>query len=138
MNMRTSSERPPLQSMAHGQEGAAFRAELRRLERLAHLMDTRFRIPGTSIRFGLDGLVGLVPGIGDAAALLPAVYLVARARGLGVPPELQLRMAGNVALDLLIGAVPLVGDIADIRFKANTRNVRLLREHFERALDKRP
>jgi hypothetical protein len=111
-------------------ERAALESELRDLERVADWMDTRFKIPGTEIRFGLDGLLGLVPGIGDGVLALPALYLIARARGMGAPTHVQARMAGNVVLDLLIGAVPLVGDLFDIGYKANTRNVRLLREHF--------
>ena len=116
-------------------ERTAIESELRDLERLADWMDTRFRIPGTEIRFGLDGLLGLVPGIGDGVLALPALYVVARARGMGAPTHLQARMAGNVLLDLLIGAVPLVGDVFDVGFKANTRNVRLLREHIGRAAE---
>ncbi len=109
---------------------AEVHAEIERLEKLAYLMDRRFRIPFTPIRLGVDGLVGLVPGIGDAATLVPALYLVARARSLGAPSHLQGRMAANVLFDLLIGAVPVVGDLLDVGFKANTRNVRMLREHF--------
>jgi Domain of unknown function (DUF4112) len=120
--MRTA----PLQTA----ERAAIESELHDLERLADWMDTRFRVPGTQIRFGLDGLLGLVPGIGDGVLALPALYIIGRARGLGVPTHVQARMAGNVVLDLLIGAVPLAGDLFDVGFKANTRNVRLLREHF--------
>ena len=111
-------------------ERTAIESELRDLEWIAHWMDTRFRLPGTEIRFGLDGLLGLVPGIGDGVLALPAVYLIARARAMGVPTHVQARMAGNVVLDLLIGAVPLVGDLFDFGYKANTRNVRLVREHF--------
>ena len=111
-------------------ERAAIESELRDLERLADWMDTRFRLPGTEFRFGLDGLFGLVPGIGDGVLALPALYVVARARGMGAPGHLQARMVGNVAIDLLIGAVPLVGDLFDFGFKANTRSVMLLREHF--------
>lgn len=111
-------------------ERAAIRSELRRLELLAQWMDARFRIPGTRVRFGADSLLGLVPGVGDGAAALPALYLVARANKIGAPMHLQARMAGNVALDLLLGVVPLVGDIVDVGFKANMRNVALLREHF--------
>lgn len=111
-------------------ERSTIDSELRDLERLADWMDTRFRLPGTNYRFGLDGLLGLVPGIGDGVVALPAIYLIARARGIGAPTHLQARMAGNVLLDVVIGAVPLVGDLFDFGFKANTRNVKLLREHF--------
>ena len=129
MNVQRHSERAAPNSARHA-ERAAIHAELGRLERLARLMDARFRIPGTPIRFGLDGLVGLVPGIGDALTALPALYLIAKARRMGAPRRLQARMAGNVAVDLLFGTVPVVGDLMDFGFKANIRNVRLLREHF--------
>ena len=111
-------------------ERSAVEAELHHLEQVAHWMDSRFRLPGTGIRFGLDGLLGLLPGVGDSVTALPALYVIARARGLGAPTHVQARMVGNVALDLLIGAIPLVGDLFDFGFKANRRNVELLREHF--------
>jgi hypothetical protein len=129
-DMQTSLERHRQHSTRHDAERAAIHAEIARLEKLAYWMDRRFRIPFTPIRLGADGLIGLVPGIGDAAALVPALYLVARARQMGAPAQLQGRMAANVLFDLLIGVVPLVGDLLDIGFKANTRNVRMLREHF--------
>src|SRR5699024_5454147 len=89
-----------------------------------------FRIPGTRVRFGFDSLLGLVPGIGDAATTLPAAYIVYRAHGLGVPWSTLARMGGNVAVDLFIGAIPVLGDIFDVGFKANRRNVALLRRHL--------
>ncbi len=129
--MQTSLERDARPGSARRDtERAELHAEIERLEKLAFLMDRRFRIPFTPVRLGLDGLIGLVPGIGDAATLVPALYLLARARRLGAPSHLQGRMAANVLFDLVIGAVPLVGDLFDIGFKANTRNVRMLREHF--------
>ncbi|MGR3571585.1 DUF4112 domain-containing protein [Brevirhabdus sp.] len=105
--------------------------ELRRLDRLAQLLDSRFRIPGTGIRFGLDGLIGLVPGLGDLATLAPSAYLLVQANRLGVSKATMLRMAGNTGIDFAIGAVPLLGDIFDIGFKANNRNVALLRADLE-------
>lgn len=114
----------------------AIEAELLHLERLADWMDSRFRVPGTELRFGLDGLLGFVPGIGDSVTALPAAYLIMRARAIGAPPHLQARMVGNVLMDLLIGALPLVGDLFDFGFKANRRNVGLLREHFGPTVDR--
>lgn len=108
-------------------------AELQRLERLAHWLDSRFAIPGTGIRFGLDGLLGLLPGVGDVATMLPAVYLILQAHRLGAPRALLVRMALNVGLDTVVGAVPLLGDLFDVAFKANRRNVALLRRHLVRA-----
>ena len=103
--------------------------EIERLENLAHWLDSRFRIPGTDIRFGLDAVAGLLPGIGDGGTALLSVYIVIQARRMGVPLPLRIRMVGNIAFDLLTGSIPLVGDLFDIGFKANRRNVALLRKH---------
>jgi hypothetical protein len=109
--------------------------ELRRLESVAHWLDSRFAIPGTGIRFGFDSLIGLVPGLGDVATVLPAAWIIHRARRLGVPGHVLARMALNLGIDLAAGAVPLLGDIVDVGFKANRRNVALLREHFRQRGD---
>jgi hypothetical protein len=103
-----------------------------RVERLAYWLDERFRVPGTNMRVGLDGLVGLVPVVGDTATMLAALYVVYEARRLGAPASLIARMLVNVGLDSLVGTVPLVGDLFDMGFKANRRNLRLLRRHLER------
>ena len=102
------------------------------LDRLAHWLDDCFAIPGTNIRFGVEGLVGLVPGIGDTATLLVSLYLVVEARRLGAPKRMIARMLINVFLDWLIGLIPLVGDIFDIAYKANRRNIALLKAYLER------
>lgn len=107
--------------------------EIDDLERLADLMDSRFRIPGTGIRFGFDALLGLVPGIGDGLVTVPGVYILVRAHRMGAPSLLLAGMALNLAIDLVVGSIPLVGDIFDIGFRANRRNVALLRRHFARA-----
>lgn len=108
------------------------RASLERLESLAQLLDTALVIPGTNFRFGADAIIGLVPGIGDAITTAISAYIVYEARRLGVPRHVLMRMIGNVALDGLVGAVPLVGDLFDTMWRANIRNVRLLRKHLER------
>ena len=100
------------------------------IERLARLLDDRFRVPLTGWRFGLDGLIGLIPAAGDAITAAVSVYIIYRARRLGVPWRTRLRMALNVALDLAVGAVPVAGDIFDFAWKANQRNVRLIRKHM--------
>jgi hypothetical protein len=115
-----------------GREAPELRAELERLERLAGWLDARYRIPGTPIRFGFDSVVGLIPGLGDGLAMLPAAYLVYRAHRLGLPAGALLGMGANVALDAAVGSVPILGDIFDLAFKANRRNVRVLRRHLER------
>lgn len=103
---------------------------LHRIERAADWLDARFRLPGTRLRFGLDGLLGLVPGVGDAAGLAASAWIVATAREAGAPWGLVARMALNIAVDAVVGAVPLVGDLFDFGFKANRRNAALLRRHF--------
>jgi hypothetical protein len=105
---------------------------LRELDDLAWLLDSRWRVPGTSFRFGVDAVAGLIPGLGDAATALPSAYMVWRAREFGLPSHVLARMVGNVALDFAIGAIPVVGSLFDFAFKANRRNVKLLRRHLER------
>ena len=106
-------------------------AALERVEMLARLMDCALRIPGTNIRLGADAALGLLPGVGNLATTLVSAFIVYEARRLGVSRLTMLRMAGNVGLDTLIGAVPLAGNVADVFFRANRRNVELLRQHFE-------
>jgi hypothetical protein len=103
-----------------------------RIDALATLLDAAFIVPGTNIRFGLDALIGLVPGIGDAVTSAMSLYIVHEARQLGAPMHLIARMLGNVALDGLVGAVPLVGDAFDVAFRANRRNMKILRQWMER------
>jgi hypothetical protein len=103
-----------------------------RIDALATLLDTAFIIPGTQIRFGLDALIGLVPGIGDAITSIMSLYIVSEARALGAPRLLVARMLANVALDGIVGAVPLIGDAFDVAFRANRRNMALLREHLDK------
>jgi Domain of unknown function (DUF4112) len=103
---------------------------LQRAARLAYWLDDRFRIPGTRRRIGFDGLLGLVPGIGDTATALIASYIVLEAARLGAPKAMLARMLANVGVDYVIGLVPLVGDLADFAWKANRRNARMLRDHL--------
>lgn len=107
------------------------RRKVERLERLAWWLDDRFRIPGTNITFGLDSLIGLVPGIGDAAMAVGAGYLVLQAKELGLPRRVLVRMTLNVLVDMAIGSIPLLGDIFDVGFKANRRNMILLKRHLD-------
>ena len=110
------------------------RAErLARLEALANLLDTAVLIPGTNVRFGLDALIGLVPGIGDIVTTGLSLYIVSEARALGAPRHLILRMLGNVALDSVVGAVPIAGDVFDVMWRANRRNMALLRSWLEKS-----
>jgi Domain of unknown function (DUF4112) len=100
------------------------------LEFLASILDDRFRIPGTNIRFGLDPLLGLVPGVGDTISGLLSSYLIWRAHKLGVSKFTLLRMAGNTLFDTVVGSVPVIGDIFDVSFHANRRNLELLRRYM--------
>jgi hypothetical protein len=107
---------------------------LARLDALAKLLDVAFIVPGTNVRYGIDGLIGLVPVVGDLITTAISLWLVREARALGAPWHLTMRMLGNVALDGVVGIVPLVGDAFDVMFRANVRNVRMLK----RWMDKQP
>ena len=113
-------------------DAASRRAALDRLDMLATAFDTAFILPGTTIRFGVESLLRLVPGIGDAAASALSCYLLYEAHRLGVPRLLFARMVMNVVLEGTVGAVPIAGDAFDVIFRANRRNVALLRGHFAR------
>lgn len=99
------------------------------LELLAHWMDTVFEVPALGVRFGLDAIIGLIPGLGDLITSLISLYILAAARRYGVPRATLMRMATNIAIDSVAGAVPLVGDVFDVFWKANKKNVALLRRH---------
>ena len=107
---------------------------LARLDALAKLLDVAFILPGTNIRYGIDGLIGLIPVVGDIVTTAISLWLVREARALGAPWHLTTRMLGNVALDGVVGMVPLAGDAFDVMFRANVRNVRMLK----RWMDKQP
>jgi Domain of unknown function (DUF4112) len=108
------------------------RSALNRLDMLATIFDTAFVLPGTGVRFGVESLLRLVPGVGDAAASMLSCYLLYEAYRLGVPRLLLARMLANVVIEGTVGAVPLAGDAFDVFFRANRRNVALVREHFAR------
>lgn len=105
-----------------------------RLEGLAKLLDVAFIIPGTNVRYGIDGLIGLVPVVGDLVTTVISLWMVREARALGAPMHLIARMLGNVALDGVVGLVPVAGDAFDVMWRANVRNMRILRKW----LDKQP
>jgi hypothetical protein len=106
--------------------------ELEKLDRFASLMDSRFRIPFTNMRFGIDSVAGLVPGLGDAANLAASGYVLHRAMKLGARKRVIVHMAANSLVDFTVGSVPLAGDLFDLFFKANLRNVALLKKELER------
>jgi hypothetical protein len=106
-------------------------ARLKRIRFLARLMDDSFVIPGTTQRFGVDGFLGLVPVVGDIATGLVAAYIVREAAQLGVPRRILARMLWNVSVDLVVGAIPLAGDVFDVLWKANRKNVALLEKYLQ-------
>ena len=101
------------------------------LDMLAHVLDDWLRIPGTSIRFGVDAIIGLVPGIGDVLGGLASCILLLAAWFRGVPYITLVRMAVNIGIEVLVGSVPLLGDAFDVAWKANRRNYKLLVRHVE-------
>ena len=112
----------------------AAQAALARLDAVARLLDIAFILPGTNIRYGVDGIIGLIPVVGDLIATAFSLWLVREARALGAPWHITARMLGNVAIQGVVGAVPVAGDAFDVLFRANIRNVRMLR----RWMDKQP
>jgi hypothetical protein len=104
--------------------------ELQFLDKLADFLDNRFRIPFTRIRFGMDALIGLVPYVGDVFTFLVSGILVVVLVRKGASGMLGVKMVGNILLDGVVGSVPLLGDLFDIRYKANYRNVQLMKEHY--------
>jgi hypothetical protein len=103
---------------------------------LANLMDSNFSIPGTPLRFGWDSVLGLFPGVGDVATSAISLMIVHHAWQTKASPLVLSRMLGNVAIDFVIGVIPIVGDFFDFAFKANRKNARLLERHLERRVKK--
>lgn len=114
------------QSAADGPQGAPRPHDL---AWLADLLDSRWRIPGTPWRFGVDAIAGLVPGAGDLVAGLAGAYILHAAVRAGVPRPVLARMIGNLAIDTIVGSIPVLGGIFDIAFKSNQRNLRLYAQH---------
>lgn len=114
----------------HNRLDEAELARVKRLRKLAFLLDSQFRIPGTKIRFGLDSILGLLPGAGDTVTAMMAAYIVFEAWRIGIPKQIIGRMLGNLLIDWVIGSVPVIGDIFDVGFKANERNIRLIEEEL--------
>lgn len=106
-------------------------ATMRRLRWLANFLDTAVRLPG-GFRFGADTVIGLAPGVGDVATAAIACYFVYEGKRLGLPKTALAAMMGNVAIDLVLGATPVLGDLADTWFKANVRNLAIIEKHVGR------
>lgn len=103
-----------------------------RMELVSRLLDSAIPIPGTNQRFGLDAILGVIPGVGDAISAALSSYIIWEAKQLGLSRWQIARMIGNVAVDTAIGAVPLFGDVFDVFFRANRRNMKIVRAHLER------
>lgn len=103
---------------------------LERVRSLSRVLDTAIRVPGTDMRFGLDALIGLVPGVGDIVGAGLSGFIILTAARLGAPPLVLIRMLANVGIDAIVGAVPLAGDLFDAAWRANTRNTALLERHL--------
>lgn len=111
--------------------------QVERLKTMTRVLDSAFHIPGTRFRFGLDALIGLVPGIGDAIGAVFSTVIVFQAARLGASKSTLARMMANVALDTIVGEIPLLGDMFDAGWKANTKNLALLEAHLEEPVSTR-
>lgn len=113
-------------------------ATIRRLQRLAYLLDDRFRLPVIGARIGFDGIASIIPGVGDVATGVVTAYIIAEAYRLGVPSSMLARMGWNLGVDVLFGSVPVLGTVFDIYWKANRKNIALLLRHLEERAARAP
>ncbi|MFN2099091.1 DUF4112 domain-containing protein [Altererythrobacter sp. MF3-039] len=104
----------------------------KRIESMEHILERSFRIPGVNYPIGLDSIIGLVPVVGDVITAAMGAYIVWEARNLGIPKWKLWRMAGNIAFDSAIGAIPIAGDAFDLMFRSNTRNLRIIKKHLDK------
>ena len=121
---------PPALSSVSTPPPAAAADRLRWVAGIARLLDSQFRLPGTQFRFGLDPLLGLVPIVGDVSTTLVSVALLLTMLRHGASGAVVVRMALNILIDSVVGAVPILGNVFDFTFKSNERNVALLRRHY--------
>jgi len=126
-------QRPrPLNNLGGFPVGSDPAAVRRRIEMMEHVLERSFVIPGINQPVGLDAIVGLVPVLGDVVSAAMGAYIVWEANNLGLPRWKLWRMAGNVAFDTAIGAIPVAGDVFDFLFRSNTRNLRIVRRHLDK------
>ena len=122
-------QRPRPMAMPTGRDPAAVR---QRIEMMERVLERSFTIPGINRPVGLDALAGLVPVVGDLVTAAMGAYIIWEAHNLGLPKWKLWRMAGNVAFDSAVGAVPVAGDLFDFLFRSNTRNLRIVRRHLDK------
>ncbi|MEG4169541.1 MULTISPECIES: DUF4112 domain-containing protein [unclassified Microcoleus] len=122
--------RSPIQNSSPNTPSPSHVASLRRLRRISHLLDNAIPIPGTKYRIGLDPILGLIPGGGDLISSVFAGYVVFKSAQMGVPQETLVKMAGNIVFDTVAGTVPVAGDLLDVAWKANVKNIELLDAHL--------
>lgn len=125
-----SAAAPDLQPHAERRRSDDQVARLRQVRRFARLMDGAFSIPGTPIKFGWDSVLGLVPGAGDVVSAVSGGWIIREAYRSGVPTRRLAKMFGNIAVDLLVGVIPIFGDMFDLYWKSNLRNVAVLERHL--------
>jgi hypothetical protein len=123
------SQQPSPLGLSLGSEPAAVR---QRIEAMERLLERSFVIPGLNRPVGLDAIAGLVPVVGDVLTAAMGAYLIWEASNLGLPKWKLWRMAGNVAFDSAVGAIPLAGDVFDLLFRSNTRNLKIVKRHLDR------
>ena len=120
------------ESSTRNRPGVVYDSSTRKsLSRLAWFLDSSIPIPGLGFRIGADGLIGLIPGVGDAFGAVLSSYILAQAARLGAPKSVILRMGFNILIETVVGLIPFVGDIFDFAWKANLRNVELLNEYMD-------
>ena len=122
--------RSPIQNSSPNTPSPSHVASLRRLRRISHLLDNAIPIPGTKYRIGLDPILGLIPGGGDLVGSIFAGYVVFKSAQMGVPQETLVKMATNIVFDTVAGTVPVAGDLLDVAWKANVKNIELLDAHL--------
>jgi hypothetical protein len=128
--MRATRMEPIFEALK--ESGPTIRDSVARISALAKILDSAIPIPGTNRTIGIDPLIGLIPVVGDAISAALASYIIWEAKQLGIPRWKLARMIGNMAMDTAVGAVPLVGDLFDLAYKSNRRNLRIVLDHLER------
>ncbi|GAB2940294.1 hypothetical protein GCM10027048_00720 [Hymenobacter coalescens] len=119
-----------VRSSSPAADRAATDARLRWVDKVAHLMDSQFQLPGTSFRFGLDPILGLIPVVGELGTFAISAALIVTMIRHGASRKVVVLMVLNVLLDTLVGSIPIIGNLFDFAYKSNERNVRLLRQHY--------